>query len=138
MMQMRLQTEQVGGGGERRQHSVHSIASIEGERSRVNNDGDHGNNVTTSYGSSSVLTQPRANIMAIADLLNNFNGKSSDFEVWEKQIKLLKSTYKLEDETAKLLIGMRLKGRALEWLHSKPEFITMTFNQLLDELRAMF
>ena len=42
MMQMKLQTEQVGGGGERRQHSVHSIASIEGERSRVNNDGDHG------------------------------------------------------------------------------------------------
>lgn len=138
VMQMRLQTEQVGGSGERQQHSMHSIASIEGERSRVNNDGDHGNNMTTSYGDSNVLTQPRTNITAIADLLNNFNGKSGDFEVWEKQIKLLKSTYKLEDETVKLLFGMRLKGRALEWLHSKPEYITMTFDQLLDELRAMF
>ena len=59
-----------------------------------------GNNVTTSYGGSNVLTQPRMNI--IADLLNNFNGKSGDFEVWEKQIKLLKTTYKLEDKTAKL------------------------------------
>lgn len=138
VIQMRLQTEQVRGSGERQQHSVHSIASIEGERSRVNNDGDHGNNMTTSYGDSNVLTQPRTNITAIADLLNNFNGKSGDFEVWEKQIKLLKSTYKLEDETVKLLFGMRLKGRALEWLHSKPEYITMTFDQLLDELRAMF
>lgn len=106
MMQMRLQTEQVGGGGERQQRFVHSITSIEGERSRVNNDGDHGNNMTTSYGGSNVLTQSRTNITVIADLLNNFNGKSGDFEVWEKQIKLLKSTYKLEDETAKLLIGM--------------------------------
>lgn len=33
---------------------------------------------------------------------------------------------------------MRLKGKALEWFHSKSEHITMTFDRLLDELRAMF
>jgi len=83
--------------------------------------------------------QPRANIItAIADLLSNFSGQSSDYEIWEKQVKLLKATYKLEDDTAKILVGMRLKGKALEWLHFKPEYIAMTFDRLLDELRAMF
>ncbi|KYN02835.1 hypothetical protein ALC62_06341 [Cyphomyrmex costatus] len=33
---------------------------------------------------------------------------------------------------------MRLKGKALEWLHSKSEHVEMTFDHLLEELRAMF
>lgn len=82
--------------------------------------------------------RPRVNIATIADLLNNFNGKSSDYETWEKQVKLLRLTYKLDDDAARILIGLRLKGKALEWFHSKPEHITMTFDNLLDELKAMF
>ena len=78
------------------------------------------------------------NIATIADLLNNFNGKSSDYETWEKQVKLLRLTYKLDDDAARILIGLRLKGKALEWFHSKPEHIIMTFDNLLDELKAMF
>lgn len=81
---------------------------------------------------------PRTNIMAVADLLSNFSGKPDDYEVWEKQMKLLKTMYKLEDDTAKILIGMRLKGRALKWLHFRPEYIAMTFDSLLNELKAMF
>lgn len=77
-------------------------------------------------------------ITAIADLLGTFDGKSNEYETWERQIKLLTLTYKLEDNVAKILVGMRLKGKALEWLHSKSEHITMTFDHLLDELRAMF
>jgi len=71
-------------------------------------------------------------------LLSNFSGQSTDYEIWEKQVKLLKVTYKLEDDTAKILVDMRLEGKALEWLRSKPEYIAMTFDRLLDELRAMF
>lgn len=85
-----------------------------------------------------LASQPRANIAAIADLLSNFSGQSSDYEIWEKQVKLLKATYKLEDDAARILVGMRLKGKALEWLHSKSEYIAMTFDRLLDELKAMF
>lgn len=44
----------------------------------------------------------------------------------------------MEDDRAKILVGMRLKGKALEWLHSKPEFIGMSFDALIDELRLMF
>lgn len=35
-------------------------------------------------------------------------------------------------------MGTRLKGRALEWFYSKPEYIGMRSDDLLDELRGMF
>ncbi|KAK9304212.1 hypothetical protein QLX08_004372 [Tetragonisca angustula] len=38
----------------------------------------------------------------------------------------------------KLLIGSRLKGNALEWLHSKPEYVSMPLDELLGNLREMF
>jgi len=82
--------------------------------------------------------QPRVNITAIADLLSHFDGKSANYNTWESQIRLLKTTYQLEDDAARLLIGMRLKDKALEWLHSKPEYVAMPFDVLLGELRAMF
>lgn len=45
---------------------------------------------------------------------------------------------RLEDDSEKLVIGMRLKGKALEWLHPKPEYIEMPFDAFLAELRGMF
>ncbi|KYN06053.1 hypothetical protein ALC62_03005, partial [Cyphomyrmex costatus] len=80
----------------------------------------------------------RVNITAIADLLSYFDGKSATYDIWEKQIRLLKATYRLEDDAARLIIGMRLKGKALEWLHSKPEYVGMPFDSLLRELQSMF
>ncbi|KMQ84654.1 hypothetical protein RF55_17376 [Lasius niger] len=70
-----------------------------------------------------VSPHTRLNLKAIADLLANFNGISSDFDTWERQVRLLKMTYQLEDDYAKILVGMRSKKIALEWFHSKPEFI---------------
>ncbi|RLU26213.1 hypothetical protein DMN91_000006, partial [Ooceraea biroi] len=66
------------------------------------------------------------------------SGDSDIFETWDKQIRFLRTTYKLDDSLTKILIGMRLKGRATEWFHSKPEYIGMTADQLLDGLRGMF
>lgn len=51
---------------------------------------------------------------------------------------MLKRTYQLNDEHAKVLIGMRLKGKALDWLHSKLEFIEISLEALLLELKSMF
>ncbi|XP_029171737.1 uncharacterized protein LOC114941060 [Nylanderia fulva] len=131
VMRKKMQAEQTI-GGERRQ-STRVAAAIEREQVRAMATGSSG-------GSDDIpapLVQTRTNITAIADLLSVFDGKSSHYETWEKQIKQLRSTYRLED-VAKILIGMRLKGRAHEWLHSRAEHITMTFDHLLDELRAMF
>lgn len=88
-------------------------------------------------GGATAVSHPRSSLMAIADLLADFDG-SGDFNTWEKQVRLLKTTYRLNDEYAKILIGMRPKKKALEWFHSKPEFISMSFDGLVGELRMMF
>lgn len=44
----------------------------------------------------------------------------------------------MEDDQAKILIGMKLKRKAIEWFHSNPEFISMSFDGLISELRMMF
>lgn len=83
-------------------------------------------------------THPRLKLVAIANLLAEFDGSTGDFDTWEMQVRLLKTTYQLEDDYAKILVRMKLKKKALEWFHSKPELISLNFNGLLDELRMMF
>lgn len=80
---------------------------------------------------------PKPSIKAIGDLLGPFDG-SGDYEVWEKQLRLLKTTYRLTDEYAKILVGMRLKGKAVEWLHSKSQHIGLPLETLLSEMREMY
>lgn len=67
--------------------------------------------------------QPKINMNAIAELLATFDGTAENFEVWDRQLRLLKRTYRLNDEHTRILIGMRLKGKALEWLHSRAELV---------------
>lgn len=80
---------------------------------------------------------PRPSIAAIGDLLSLFDG-SGDYEIWEKQLRLLRTTYHLTDEYAKVLVGMRLKGKAAEWLHSKSQHIGLPLETLLSEMREMY
>lgn len=80
----------------------------------------------------------KVNVNAVANLLSYFNSNAETFETWEKQMKFLSTAYKLNDDLTKILISMKLKERALEWFHSKPEYIEMTPDMLLDGLRGMF
>lgn len=80
----------------------------------------------------------KASITVIADLLGYFDGSTGDYEIWEKQLKLLKTTYHLSDEHVRILIGMRLKGKASSWMHSKPQHIELPVDDLLNEMREMY
>jgi len=80
----------------------------------------------------------RPSITAIAELLAHFDGVSDSWEVWEKQVRLLTTTYRLQDDMVKILIGARLRGKATEWFRSKPEHIEMSTDDLLLAMRAMF
>ncbi|KMQ86625.1 hypothetical protein RF55_14343 [Lasius niger] len=82
--------------------------------------------------------QPRMNLTTIGDLLSDFDGVSGDFDTWEKQVRFVKETYHLGDDYAKILIGTKLKKRAFEWFHSRPEYVSMPFEVILEKLRAMF
>lgn len=77
-------------------------------------------------------------ITAIASLLDYFHGNSDAYDKWERQVRLLKTMYKLDDNKTKVLMGSRLKEKANEWFHSKPELIEMDFENFLREMRAMF
>lgn len=83
-------------------------------------------------------TTARVGITAIAELLAHFDGASDSWEVWERQVRLLATTYGLRDEMTKILIGSRLKGRAAEWFRSKPEYIEMSTDDLLQKMKDMF
>lgn len=54
----------------------------------------------------------RASITTIAELLGYFNGVSNSWEIWERQVRLLATTYKLQDNVTRILIGARLKDKA--------------------------
>jgi len=67
-----------------------------------------------------------------------FDGTTGDFDTWQNQLRLLKRTYRLDDEHARVLVRMRLRGKALEWLHSKAELVELSVEDLLNELKVMF
>ena len=77
-------------------------------------------------------------IRALADLVCAYDGNNPAFSQWENQITLVYSTFKLDNNTGKVLIASKLKGKALSWLHSCHEHIEMSFFELLDEMKVMF
>lgn len=91
-----------------------------------------------SDGSAVSEVSPKHSAKAIGELLNDFNGTEDLFRNWEKQVRLLIATYRLDDNSAKIPIGTRLKNRALEWFHSRPEHIELSANEILIEMRKMF
>jgi len=58
--------------------------------------------------------RPYVNVTAVAKLLMQFDGKSGDYDTWERQVKFLKTSYQLNDDVTKVMIGMRLKDRVLK------------------------
>lgn len=86
----------------------------------------------------SVSARPKTEVLAIVDLLNPFHGNGDSFEGWVKQLRLLRTTYELDENEVKILIGKRLKGRAGEWFHSKSEYLQMNLEDLLDQIKMMF
>lgn len=90
---------------------------------------------STSFETDPRPAHPKINIVVIVELLATFDGTAGNYEIWERQLKLLKRTYKLDDEHTKVLVGIRLKGKVAEWLHSRPELIEVSMEALLCELK---
>lgn len=78
------------------------------------------------------------NINVIAGLLGYFEGDGSMFESWMKRVESLKNAYHLSDDLTRILIGVRLKGKAHEWFHSDSSFAEVSADELLLGLKNMF
>ncbi|KYN30352.1 Gag-Pol polyprotein [Trachymyrmex cornetzi] len=83
---------------------------------------------------STTRSQPKA----ISELLSEFTGSEGTFPTWRKQFDLIRATYQLDDGTARIVIGMRLKQKALQWFHSRPEYLEVSVDELLEKMRIMF
>lgn len=51
-------------------------------------------------------------------------------------MKLLRDTYHLEDNSVRIVMDLRLRGKAVKWFHSKPDHLRMMVTDLLDKLYA--
>lgn len=74
----------------------------------------------------------------VAELAEDFDGSKDSFRKWEKQIRLLVVTYDLDDLSARMLVGLKLKGGAMAWYHSKPEYVTIDFERLLSQMKRIY
>ncbi|XP_015437583.1 PREDICTED: uncharacterized protein LOC107192764 [Dufourea novaeangliae] len=82
---------------------------------------------------------PTIGIKTIADLLVEFAaGPEDDFGNWRQQLELLRDTYRLDDNSARIFMSLRLRGKAAKWFHSKPNHLRMRVADLLNELQRVF
>ena len=86
----------------------------------------------------SVPDRPKVGLKALGDMLGDFDGSGYTYPTWEKQVRQLRTTFDLDDNTTKILIGTKLRGSAMQWLHSKSEHIEMDLETFLSELKRMF
>ncbi|XP_054001610.1 uncharacterized protein LOC128888608 [Hylaeus anthracinus] len=78
-----------------------------------------------------------ASIKAIGELLADFSGAEQCFHSWRKQLALLISTYDLDDNLSRILIGSKLKGKALSWFQSRTEHLEVSTDELLVRMESM-
>ncbi|XP_067625229.1 uncharacterized protein [Eurosta solidaginis] len=73
----------------------------------------------------------------LLNVLPEFDGKTS-VDVWLTQFKNVGNVYTLSDNDKRMLLLNKLKGKALQWMHSKPNFVTDSVDTLLDEMENVF
>lgn len=86
---------------------------------------------------SSIAFRIIINIKNISELLSEYHGSSDDFEHWKAQVNLLENTYELDENSAKILVGSKLKRKAQEWYYSLANNL-MQVDELLEKMNAMF
>ena len=77
-------------------------------------------------------------IRGIKEFLCEFDGSDNIFLNWKQQLELLMRVYNLDDNSTKVLISSRLKGRTLNWFHSKAEHLALSIPDLLRDMQQMF
>ncbi|KAK4881596.1 hypothetical protein RN001_004915 [Aquatica leii] len=75
----------------------------------------------------------------ISALLPTFSGDATeDIENWLNRVEAVQITYGVDERIMQLIMVTKLTKAALNWYHSKVEYITMPFKELKQELCNMF
>lgn len=95
-------------------------------------------NVSSPATNSNQNVTMRPQIKALAELMSEFAGEEDIFWKWRKQFELIRETYQLDNGSARVLASMRLKQKALQWFHSRPEHLEISVNDLLERMQNIF
>lgn len=74
----------------------------------------------------------------LKEMLPLFDGKTGSYSCWKEQLLTVKQIYQLDDDMAKLLLVMKLTDNAMEWFHSVPSHLSLTLDELLMRMEAMY
>lgn len=74
----------------------------------------------------------------LENFVGTFDGNGLDLNRWEKQLRKLLVSYKLDEHQAKALVCSRMIGKALKWYHSRVDCVELSSEDLLREVRKMF
>lgn len=77
-------------------------------------------------------------VRTLGDMVSEFRGDCDNFDTWKRQIELLRATYRFDENSTKILISLRLKSKALNWFHSKPEHLELNTAELFHEMSLIF
>lgn len=86
----------------------------------------------------STVSRTTLNIKNVSDLFSECNGFGDDFERWKAQVNLLRDTYDLDENAAKILVGSKLRGKAADWYFSLVEHLSMRVDRLMEKMGTMF
>ncbi|XP_067630032.1 uncharacterized protein [Eurosta solidaginis] len=95
-------------------------------------------NMNTVVASETAPVQPsQVPIDVILNIVPEYDGKAS-VDIWLSQLQSVSVAYGIDDNLQRVLLLSKLKGKALSWMHSKPNFATEELQNLLAELREAF
>ena len=92
----------------------------------------------TTPGNGINLMTSKVSLSNLKEMLPPFDGKKGLFQCWKEQLMLVKQMYQLDDNMTKLLLGAKLTGDAAEWFHSMPAHLSMSVDELLVRMEAMY
>lgn len=77
-------------------------------------------------------------IRNIGKLLGDYDETGKDFQLWKAQVNLLRETYELTENAMKLMVGPKLQWKAQRWYRSRTEYLSMSVNNLFQEMETIF
>ncbi|XP_036344068.1 uncharacterized protein LOC118753302 [Rhagoletis pomonella] len=92
---------------------------------------------TVSVNETAPLRSGQVPIDIILNIVPEYDGQSS-VDIWLTQFKSVCDAYAVDVTIQRVLLLNKLKGKALQWIHSKPHFATEELECLLAEMKEVF
>ncbi|KAK4882558.1 hypothetical protein RN001_005877 [Aquatica leii] len=80
----------------------------------------------------------RLNASEIKNMISELNGVNDDVNNWFRRIETVRDNYQVDQKVLVITIIGKLTGRALDWFHSKPELVAVSYEELKLRMVEMY